>query len=163
MGATPSRERKLIEAGLALASELSLEGVLQRIVELAADVTDARYGALGVLGPDGRIVHFITTGITEEERARIGDPPVGRGILGALIRERKVLRIDDLSKDPRSVGFPPNHPVMRSFLGAPVMARGRVFGNIYLTEKRGAPAFTEEDERALEVLATQAGVAVENA
>lgn len=163
MGGAPGRERKLIEAGLALASELSLEGVLQRIVELAADVTDARYGALGVLGPDGRIVHFVTTGISEEERARIGDPPTGKGVLGALIRERRILRIDDLSKDPRSVGFPPNHPVMRSFLGAPVMARGRVFGNIYLTEKRGAPAFTEEDERALGVLATQAGVAVENA
>jgi signal transduction histidine kinase len=157
-------DRRLIEAGMALASELSLDAVLQRIVELAVDLTGARYGALGVLTPDGRsIEEFITVGITAEERAAIGDPPTGHGLLGALIREARPLRIPDISADPRSVGFPANHPPMTSLLGAPVTGRGRVFGNIYLTDKQDADAFDEEDERALVVLATQAAVAVENA
>ncbi len=158
------RDHALIEAGMILASELSLDAVLQRIVELAVEITDARYGALGVLTPNGRAIEeFITVGVTLEERAAIGDPPVGHGVLGLLIEEVGPLRLPDIGADPRSVGFPPNHPPMRSFLGAPVVARGRVFGNIYLTEKRDAPQFTEEDEAALIVLATQAGVAVENA
>jgi signal transduction histidine kinase len=158
------RDHALIEAGMILASELSLDAVLQRIVELAVEITDAGYGALGVLTPDGRAIEeFITVGVTPEERAAIGDPPVGHGVLGLLIEEVGPLRLPDIGADQRSVGFPPNHPPMRSFLGAPVVARGRVFGNIYLTEKRGAPEFTEEDEAALIVLATQAGVAVENA
>ncbi|HJS27526.1 MAG TPA: GAF domain-containing sensor histidine kinase [Actinomycetota bacterium] len=157
-------DRRLIEAGMALASERSLEVVLQRIVELAVELTDARYGALGVLTPDSRsIEEFITVGITPEQRAAIGDPPTGHGLLGALIREARPLRIPDISADPRSVGFPPNHPPMRSLLGAPVTGRGRVFGNIYLTDKQGADAFDEEDERVLVVLAAQAAVAVENA
>jgi signal transduction histidine kinase len=163
---TPSspRDHALIEAGMILASELSLDAVLQRIVELAVEITVARYGALGVLTLDRRAIEeFITVGVTPEERAAIGDPPVGHGVLGLLIDEVGPLRIPDIGGDPRSVGFPPNHPPMRSFLGAPVVARGRVFGNIYLTEKRDAPEFTEEDEAALIVLATQAGVAVENA
>jgi signal transduction histidine kinase len=158
------RDHALIEAGMILASELSLDAVLQRIVELAVEITDARYGALGVLTPNGRAIEeFITVGVTPEERAAIGDPPVGHGVLGLLIDEVGPLRLPDIGADPRSVGFPPNHPPMRSFLGAPVVARGRVFGNIYLTEKRDAPEFTEEDEATLIVLATQAGVAVENA
>jgi signal transduction histidine kinase len=158
------RDHALIEAGMILASELSLDAVLQRIVELAVEITDAHYGALGVLTPDGRAIEeFITVGVTLEERAAIGDPPVGHGVLGLLIEEVGPLRLPDIGADPRSVGFPPNHPPMRSFLGAPVVARGRVFGNIYLTEKRDAPEFTREDEAALIVLATQAGVAVENA
>jgi GAF domain-containing protein len=157
------RRDKLIEAGLALSSELSFSAVLQRIIELAVEITGARYGALGVIGPGGRLTEFVTTGITAEERAAIGDPPVGRGILGALIEEGKPLRLPDISADPRSVGFPPNHPNMKSFLGAPIQFRGEVFGNIYLTEKRGALQFDEEDERALVVLATQASVAIENA
>jgi signal transduction histidine kinase len=157
-------DRRLIEAGMALASELSLDAVLQRIVELAVDLTGARYGALGVLTPDGRsIEEFITVGITAEERAAIGDPPTGHGLLGALIREARPLRIPDIGSDPRSVGFPPNHPPMTSLLGAPVTGRGRVFGNIYLTDKQDADAFDEEDERVLVVLATQAAIAVENA
>jgi signal transduction histidine kinase len=157
-------DRRLIEAGMALASELSLDAVLQRIVELAVDLTGARYGALGVLTPDGRsIEEFITVGITAEERAALGDPPTGHGLLGALIREARPLRIPDIGADPRSVGFPPNHPRMTSLLGAPVTGRGRVFGNIYLTDKQDADAFDEEDERVLVVLATQAAVAVENA
>jgi signal transduction histidine kinase len=157
-------DRQLIEAGMILASELSLDAVLLRIVELAVDLTDARYGALGVLTPDGRkIEEFITVGISPEERARLGDPPTGHGLLGALITEAHPLRIPDISADPRSVGFPPNHPPMKSLLGAPVSGRGNVFGNIYLTEKQGAETFDQEDERVLVVLATQAAIAVENA
>jgi signal transduction histidine kinase len=153
----------LLEAGLALSSERSLPAILQRIVELATKLTDARYGAIGVLGPDGGIAQFIYTGITPEQHAAIGHLPVGKGVLGALIEDARPLRLRDLHDDPRSTGFPPNHPPMRSFLGAPVSARGRVFGNIYLTEKRGAAEFDAADEQALVILAAQAGVAVENA
>src|SRR5574341_981949 len=131
----------LLEAGLALSSERSLPVILQRIVELATKLTDARYGAIGVLGSHGGIAQFVYTGISAEQRAAIGDPPVGKGILGALIQDARPLRLRDLRADPRSAGFPANHPAMRSFLGAPVMAWGRVFGNIYLTEKRGADEF----------------------
>ena len=149
---------------MALASELSLDAVLRRIVELAVGVTVARYGALGVLTPDGaHIEEFITVGVSDEERAAIGDPPTGHGILGVLITEPHPLRLAEIAADPRSVGFPAHHPPMQSFLGAPVTAKGRVFGNIYLTEKQGAETFDEQDQRTLEVLATQAGVAIENA
>jgi signal transduction histidine kinase len=157
-------DRRLIEAGMVLASELSLGAVLQRIVELAVDLTGARYGALGVLTPDGRSIQdFLTVGITPEERATLGDPPTGHGLLGALIREDRPLRIPNLGADPRSVGFPPNHPPMTSLLGVQINGRGTVFGNIYLTDKQGAEMFDEEDERILVVLATQAAIAVENA
>jgi len=156
-------EDALLEAGLSLASELSLPIVLQRIVDLAAQVTDARYGALGVIGEGGELVDFITTGISAEQRAAVGALPRGRGILGLLIREPRVVRIKDIGRHESSVGFPPNHPRMKSFLGAPVMAMGKVYGNIYLAEKRLAPEFTTEDERSLQVLATQAGVAIANA
>ena len=166
MSATPpsQRDQALIEAGMILASELSLDAVLQHIVELAVEITGARYGALGVLTPDHRAIEeFITVGVTAEERAAIGDPPVGHGVLGILIEEAGPLRIPDIGKDPRSVGFPAHHPPMRSFLGAPVIARGTVFGNIYLTEKQHAPEFSEPDQEALVVLASQAGIAIENA
>ena len=147
-----------------LASELALDVVLRRIVELAVDLTGARYGALGVLTPDGdRIEEFITVGISDEEHARLGEPPTGHGLLGALIRDQQPLRIPDIAADPRSSGFPPNHPPMRSLLGAPIAGRASVFGNIYLTDKQDADAFDEEDERILIVLAAQAAVAVENA
>src|SRR6478736_7756461 len=158
-----ARDRMLIEAGLALSAELDLDAVLQRIVELACEITGARYGALGVLGADRRIERFITVGLSDEERAAIGDPPTGHGILGLLIELERPLRLPDLTKDQRSVGFPPNHPPMRSLLGAPVRALGRVFGNIYLTDTENGDEFTEDDEAALVVLATQAGVAIENA
>ena len=154
----------LIEAGMTLGSELDLDAVLRRIVELAVQITGARYGALGVLHEDGEIIErFITEGVSDEVRAAIGHPPVGHGILGLLIRERRPMRLPDLGADPRSYGFPPNHPPMHSFLGAPVLALGQVFGNLYLTEKQGAAVFSDDDEAALVVLATQAGVAVENA
>jgi two-component system, NarL family, sensor histidine kinase DevS len=158
------RERRLIEAGMTLASELSLDAVLARIVELATELTDARYGALGVLTSDGNaIAEFITVGISPEDRARLGDPPIGHGLLGVLIRDATPLRIADISADPRSSGFPPNHPPMRSLLGVPVTGRGRVFGDLYVTDKQTAGTFDEEDERILVILASQAAVAVENA
>jgi signal transduction histidine kinase len=153
----------LLEAGLTLASELSLPMVLQRIVDLAAEVTDARYGALGVLGPNDELVDFITTGISAKERRAIGAQPRGRGVLGLLVREPRLVRLKDIGSHPSSVGFPANHPPMHSFLGAPVRALGNVYGNIYLAEKRGAREFGPEDERSLKVLATQAGVAIANA
>ena len=149
---------------MALASEHALDAVLQRIVELAVELTDARYGALGVLTPDGHAIEeFVTVGISPEERAAIGDPPVGHGLLGALIEDARPIRIPDIGADPRSVGFPQNHPPMTSLLGAPVTGRGTVFGNIYLTNKQGRDAFDEEDERVILVLAAQAAVAIENA
>ena len=158
------RDRLLIEAGLAIAAELDLDAVLDRIVELAMEITGATYGALGVLDDDGELIeNFITKGVSDAVREEIGHPPVGHGILGLLIRERRPMRVPVIADDPRSVGFPPHHPPMRSFLGAPILALGRVFGNLYLTEKQGADAFTDDDEDAVVVLATQAGVAIENA
>ena len=159
----PDRKDVLLEAGLALASELSLPMVLQRIVDLAAQVTDARYGALGVIGDEGELVEFITTGLSAKERRAIGPLPRGRGILGLLIREPQSIRIKKIGDHPKSVGFPANHPPMSSFLGAPVQAMGKVFGNIYLTEKRSAPEFSKDDEESLLILATQAGAAIANA
>src|SRR5690242_18906782 len=159
------RDRKdmLLEAGLTLASELSLPMVLQRIVDLAVQVTDARYGALGVIGDDETLVEFVTTGIPSRQRQAIGPLPTGRGVLGLLIHEPRPVRISNIADHPRSVGFPANHPPMRSFLGAPVQAMGRVFGNIYLADKRGQGEFSQDDEDAVVVLATQAGIAIANA
>lgn len=158
------RRDALIQAGLTLASELSLPSVLQKIIDIACDVADARYGALGVLSDDGtRLDDFITHGVTEEERRAIGYLPEGKGILGVLIEEAHPLRLRHIQDHPRSVGFPPNHPPMTTFLGVPIEIRGRVFGNLYLTEKRGGDAFTPEDEEAVRTLATQAAVAIENA
>ena len=160
---TRSRDRMLIQAGLTLAAELDLETVLEHIVDLAIEITGATYGALGVLGTDRRIERFITKGISEEDRARIGAPPTRHGILGLLIDRKEPVRLADLTKDPRSYGFPPHHPPMHSFLGAPLRALGRIYGDIYLTDKRDADVFSEDDEAAVVVLATQAGVAIENA
>jgi signal transduction histidine kinase len=157
------RKDILLEAGLALASELSLPIVLQRIVDLAAQVTDARYGALGVIGEGGDLVEFITTGISAKQQRAIGALPRGRGILGLLIQRPKPIRITNIADHAKSVGFPPNHPPMHSFLGAPVQAMGKVFGNIYLAEKRGGTKFSEEDEESVVILATQAGAAIANA
>jgi signal transduction histidine kinase len=154
---------RLFEAGIILASELSLPVVLQRVVDLACEITDARYGALGVLDESGRLVEFVTSGITQSQREAMGPLPRGQGILGVLVEDARPLRLSRISGDPRSVGFPPEHPPMESFLGAPLLAVGRVFGNVYLTEKRSAREFTQEDEDALVALASQAGVAVANA
>jgi signal transduction histidine kinase len=162
---TKRRDRKdaLLEAGLNLASELSLPTVLQRIVDLAAEVTDARYGALGVMGDGGELEELITAGISARQRHKIGALPRGRGVLGVLIKKPRPIRIRNLADHPRSVGFPPNHPPMHSFLGAPVLAMGSVFGNIYLAEKWSGREFSAEDEESLVVLATQAGMAIANA
>ena len=148
MAGRPDRKDALLEAGLAMASELSLPIVLQRIVDLAAQVTDARYGALGVIGCGGDLVQFVTTGISAKQRRTIGELPRGRGILGLLIQEPRPVRIRNIADEPRSVGFPPKHPPMHSFLGVPVRAMGRVFGNIYLAEKRSAMEFSREDEKS---------------
>ncbi|HEY0832257.1 MAG TPA: GAF domain-containing protein [Candidatus Dormibacteraeota bacterium] len=163
MSGPQDRKDMLLQAGLTLASELSLPIVLQRIVDLAAQVTDARYGALGVIGEGGELEEFITTGIPAKERRAIGPLPRGRGILGLLIQQPRPIRIANIADHPKSVGFPTNHPPMHSFLGAPVQAMGRVFGNIYLAEKRSAPAFSKEDEESVVILATHAGVAIANA
>ena len=163
MAAAAERRARLVEAANALSSELSLAAVLQGLVAAAVETTGAEYGALGVLGDDGGIDDFITVGLSEQQRMAIGDIPRGRGILGLLIAEPHVIRLDDLSAHPASAGFPPNHPPMRTFLGAPVRARGRVFGNLYLTEKRGGGGFTEEDEADLLFLAAHAGTAISNA
>src|SRR5215218_7860035 len=133
-GGPSQRRDALVQAGLVLASELSLPSMLQRIVELACQVADARYGALGVLAPDGQVIlDFITHGVTEEERRAIGHLPVGKGVLGLLIAEASPIRMAKIQDHPRSVGFPPNHPPMTSFLGVPIKVRGRIYGNLYLT------------------------------
>ena len=159
-----NRLRALVEANVALTAELSLDAVLQRLVEAAAELAGARYAALGVIDRSGSgLERFLTTGIDDETRAAIGDPPHGRGILGVLIHEAVPLRLHDLGDDPRSVGFPPNHPPMRTFLGVPIHLRGVAYGNLYLTEKQGGEDFTEDDEELLSLLASQAAVAIENA
>jgi signal transduction histidine kinase len=158
-----TRLRELIEASIALNSELSLDNLLQKIVETAASITGARYAALGVIDESGAALErFITTGVDEDTRKTIGDLPRGRGILGVLIREARPLRLTHLGDDPRSVGFPPGHPPMDSFLGVPVMLRGVAFGNLYLTEKQDGE-FTDDDQELVTLLAAQAAVAIENA
>src|SRR5262249_22470970 len=145
--ASVDRLRLLVDAGIALSSELSLDALLQRLVNAAAELTGARYAALGVIDQSGQALErFLTTGTDAETHEAIGDLPRGRGILGVLIREAAPVRLDDLTRDPRSVGFPPNHPEMTTFLGVPIVLRGVAFGNLYLTEKAGGGAFTEEDE-----------------
>jgi signal transduction histidine kinase len=161
--ASPDRLRILVDAGIALSSELSLEALLQRIIETAAELTEARYAALGVIDRTGQALErFLTTGIDPETFAAIGDLPRGRGILGVLIRDAQPLRLEEIARDPRSVGFPANHPPMTSFLGVPIVLRGVAYGNLYLTEKRSGP-FTAEDEELTRLLAAQAAVAIENA
>ena len=158
------RLKTLVQVGLLLTSELSLDGVLQHLAHHSARLIGARYAAIGVLDPSGRELEaFHTSGLSEEERERIGPLPRGHGILGVLIRHPQVLRLPDLAKHPDSYGFPPNHPPMRSFLGAPIIGRRGVFGNIYLTEKLGSDTFTPEDEGLLVLLAAQAAAAVDNA
>ncbi len=160
---SPEELRALTEAGMALTAELSLDNLLQKLVELAAAQVGARYGALSVLDSHDRIQKFLTTGIGDEERARIGSPPVGHGLLGVLLREGASLRLDEMAADPRSVGFPPHHPQMNTLLGVPVRARGRIIGNLYLSDKTSGEPFTDRDEEMVRFLATQAAVAVENA
>lgn len=156
--------RRLLEAVTALGSELDLPVVLRRIAEIATELVDARYGAVGVLDRSRtRLAEFITVGIDEEGVATIGDLPEGHGILGKLIVDPRPLRLPDLREHPDSYGFPPGHPPMTSFLGVPVWVRGEVFGNLYLTEKGDGEVFTDVDEELVVGLAAAAGVAIENA
>lgn len=157
-----ARFQALHEAGLALASLSELPAILQRIVELACRVSDARYGALGVIGADRHLAQFVNLGMNESEVAAIGHLPEGHGLLGLLIDEASPVRIPKIAAHPRSVGFPPNHPPMTTFLGVPITVQGAVFGNLYLTDKRDGAPFTPEDEEAVVALASQAGVAIDN-
>ena len=158
------RIRSLLDAGIALSSELSLDALLQRLTDTAAELTGAKYAALGVIDPNRtELESFVTTGLDQETFAAIGDLPRGRGILGVLIHEAQPLRLHDIADDPRSVGFPPNHPEMRTFLGVPILLRGVAYGNLYLTEKEGAGDSTTEDQELVTLLASQAAVAIENA
>lgn len=156
-------ERALIEAGKSISLEMTLDGVLLRIVELACSLVGAQYGALGVLDSSGEhLEQFITAGIDDETREKIGDLPTGRGILGVLIREPQTLRIANLNDDSRSVGFPEHHPPMKSFLGVPLVSRGEVKGRIYLTEKIGEAEFSKDDEDVVMTLASQAAIAIQS-
>ena len=159
----PDRLRGLVDAGIALSSELSLDDLLKKLAETAASLTGARYAALGVIDESGTgLERFVHTGIDAETVDAIGELPRGNGILGALITDARSLRLTAITDDPRSVGFPPNHPPMRGFLGVPIALRGRAYGNLYLTEKAKGP-FTDEDQELVETLASQAAVAIENA
>jgi GAF domain-containing protein len=161
--AARDRMHRLLEAVVVIGSGLELGSMLRRIVEAAVDLVDARYGALGVIGDNQELIEFIPVGLDSAEIARIHHWPEGRGILGLLIREPHPLRLPDLAAHEASSGFPEGHPAMRTFLGVPVRVRDRVFGNLYLTEKRGGGEFTEDDEAVLTALGAAAGVAVENA
>lgn len=162
--ASGERLERLIVAARSLITEVSLDRVLQQVVEVAAEVIRAQYAAIGVLGPDGRLLESFTTyGIDEEQRALIGPPPRGHGILGLVIREARPIRLPDLRRHPDSYGFPPHHPPMRSFLGVPIVGKRGIFGNLYLTEKLGGDVFTEEDEHIATLLAAKTAAAVENA
>jgi signal transduction histidine kinase len=154
----------LREAALAISSNLSLAETLKHIVSAAADLAEARYAALGVPDESGEYrAEFVTIGLSDEAEARIGHRPRGHGILGVILREGESLRLRDLHEHPRSVGFPPNHPPMRSFLGVPITRKGERLGNLYLTDKRTADEFSADDQHVIELLAVHAGVAIENA
>lgn len=160
---TRDRLNGLLEAVMSVGRELDLPQVLRGIVKAAVTLVDAEYGALGVIGNGEKLAEFIPIGISDDVRERIGHLPAGHGILGELIRHPVPLRLSELSEHPASYGFPPHHPPMRSFLGVPVRVRDEVFGNLYLTEKRGASDFDEEDEAVVATLAVAAGIAIENA
>lgn len=161
--ATRDRVHALLEAVVSIGGDLDLETVLRRIVAAATTLVEARYGALGVIGDGGRLVQFITVGVTDEQIARIAHWPHGHGILGLLIKEPHSLRLPELAAHPESAGFPADHPPMHTFLGVPIRVRDEVFGNLYLTEKSGGGEFDEDDESVVTALATAAGVAIENA
>ncbi|CAN5760415.1 hypothetical protein BH24GEM1_BH24GEM1_12550 [soil metagenome] len=161
---TQQRLEQLVTTTSALIGEVSTESVLQQVVEAAARLIGAHYAAVGVLAPEGRVLESFTThGIDAEQRARIGPPPRGHGILGLVIREARPIRLPDLTRHPDSYGFPPGHPPMRSFLGVPIVGRRGVFGNLYLTEKLGGEPFSEEDEYVAVLLASSIAAVVENA
>ncbi len=147
----------------AIAEELSVEGVLQLIVDRVRPLVGARYAALGIVDGHGRIERFITDGISAEQRESIGEPPRGHGLLGLIIRENRSIRIRDMALDPNCHGFPPNHPTMTSLLGSPITVKGRTVGNLYLTDKVDASEFSAADQRLVEMFALHAGIAIDNA
>src|SRR5512137_206226 len=153
----------LHRASLELVSDLSLEVVLERIAQLAREQAGARYAALGVLDDQGKLVHFIPVGMTSEEIRQMDHPPIGLGLIGAIATERRTIRVADIAHDKRSVGFPPSHPPMTSFLGVPILSGGQLLGQIYLTDKEDYSEFTRDDERVIETLAAYAAVAIINA
>jgi signal transduction histidine kinase len=165
-GKLERRNRELLalhEATLDVSGDLAVEKVLQKVVDQARFLVDARYGALSVIDDKNRIESFLTSGVTDEERARIGDPPVGHGLLGVVLHEGHRLRLADISRDPRSHGFPPNHPPMRSLLAVPLPCMGPFRGNLYLAEKSEGAEFTPEDQESLERFAATAAIAIDNA
>ena len=153
----------LDEATRGIAGVLSVDEVLQVIVDRVRELVRARYAALGIVDDGGRIERFITSGVTAAERARIGPPPQGHGLLGLIIRESRSYRIAEIADHPDSSGFPANHPPMHSFLGVPVTVKGRSVGNLYLTDKQGSPEFSQQDQRLVEMFALHAGIAIDNA
>jgi signal transduction histidine kinase len=158
------RVRSLLQAVIAIAGDLDLQAVLHRIAEVAATLVDAEYAALGVISEDGEsLAQFLVVGVDDEMVARIGSLPAGHGVLGKLITDPRPLRLDNLADHADSFGFPPNHPPMHTFLGVPIRVRDVVFGNLYLTEKRGGARFDEGDEAIVLALAAAAGVAIQNA
>ncbi len=160
---TRERLQNLLDAVLSVGAGLELDATLRRIVSVATELVQARYGALGVLGPGGKLSKFVYVGVDEETRTRMGHLPEGRGLLGQLITDPRPLRLADLAQHPASVGFPEHHPSMHSFVGVPIRVRDKVFGNLYLTEKVSGAEFTTDDEVVLEALASAAGIAIENA
>jgi signal transduction histidine kinase len=162
---TASRERlrSLLDAVVSIGTDLDLHSMLERIVQAACGLADARYGALGVLGDAGMLVDFVTYGIDPVQQRRIGALPSGHGVLGLLIDDPRPIRLTDLGEHERAHGFPSHHPVMRTFLGVPVRVRGQVFGNLYLAEKNGGGLFTDDDEELMVALAVAAGTAIDNA
>jgi signal transduction histidine kinase len=160
--ATQGRLRHLLEANRAVVEQLDLEQVLRRIAEAAVSLVDARYGALGVIAPDGHLEQFIHVGIAESDARAIGHLPEGHGLLGAVVEAARPVRLQHLSEDPRSSGFPAHHPQMDGFLGVPIRVRGEVYGNLYLTNRADGP-FTQEDEDLVTALAATAGIAIDNA
>ncbi|MBE2997476.1 GAF domain-containing protein [Nocardiopsis sp. HNM0947] len=163
ISATQERIRTLLEAVVSIGEGLELDPLLVRITETATSLVGARYGALGVIGPDGEMSRFIPVGLSEHEISCIDHWPRGEGILGLLIKEPEPLRLKDVSEHPESRGFPEGHPPMRTFLGVPIRIRDQVFGNLYMTDKRDGSEFTGDDELLLRALATAAGTAIENA
>jgi signal transduction histidine kinase len=152
----------LSDAVGAIAGVLDVDDVLQLIVDRVKELVGARYAALGIVN-EGAIERFLTSGITPDQRARLGPPPQGHGLLGLIISEGRSIRIPDIAAHPASYGFPPHHPPMRSLLGVPVRVKGRPIGNLYLTDKEGSPEFSEHDQRLTELFALHAGIAIENA
>jgi signal transduction histidine kinase len=162
----PSSDRRLsalIEAGIAMVSELDIDALLQKIADLAREVIGARYGAVGVIGEPVELVQLVQSGMDESTVRMIGHLPTGEGVLGAVIEQDKPLRLKEISDHPRSVGFPPHHPVMHTFLGIPIVVRKKIWGRLYLSEKVDGSYFSEDDERTGLLFAAQAGVALENA